>query len=246
MLGGSSAHRHFCSFLAVIGQKLLHSKMASHHDDNTTNNAVSDARGKLAKCIEDLVSISNTHPSICPIDEVPGAFMVHQLLTPEECDDLQKCVVDVANYIENKEVLLSHNEKPRRNSQHHTPCHVESAQLKNISCRLRPFLPQVAGPSPSACDVECELEPQGMEISTFLRCYHYKVGDFSTPHYDRSQYEYEDISESKQQMSPDNKDNPNKPQKRAPSRLVRFSAYSILFYLNDNFEGGATTFLSAV
>lgn len=205
---------------------------------------IDDARGRLAHFIEEL-PLREITPSICQIDEVPGAFILHHVLSVEECDELQKLVQNVTQFIENKEVLLSPTDKPRRNSQHHTPCHVESKHLLSLSARLRPFLPQVAGPSLSCCDTVCELEEIGSEISTFLRCYHYRVGDFSTPHYDRSQYEYQDIIPKS--VPNTSKDSSNvKVKSRPPCKLVRFSAFSIILYLNDDFTGGATTFLSPV
>ncbi|KAG1670740.1 hypothetical protein FOA52_013967 [Chlamydomonas sp. UWO 241] len=113
----------------------------------------------------------------------------------------------------------------RRASQHHTPVHVSAAQLAAIAARLRPFLPERAGPTNRAT-----LEAAGSELSTFLRCYHYASGDYSQPHYDRSFTEH-----AQRQGDVD----------RAGGRLLRFSAFSVLLYLNDEFEGGETTFFEA-
>lgn len=205
---------------------------------------IEDARGRLAQFIRNLEPTTELTPTKCPIEEVPGAYILHEVLSIEECDTLQSLVKNITKFVENKDVLLTSTEKPRRNSQHHTPCHVQPIHLFNLSARLRLLLPQIAGPSPSACDTECELEEIGAEISTFLRCYHYRVGDFSTPHYDRSQYEYQDTITKKEEMKGENEASTKK--KRAPCKLVRFSAFSILLYLNDDFTGGETTFLSPV
>lgn len=72
----------------------------------------------------------------------------------------------------------------------------------------------------------------GFEVSTFLRCYVYNEGEFSTPHYDRSQCEHqkETILEEDKSLGPVSH--------VKAGTLVRFSAYSILLYLNDDFEGG--------
>jgi len=109
----------------------------------------------------------------------------------------------------------------RRPSQHHTPCRVAPRVLCGLAARLRPYLAPHAGPTSSFA----LNSPVDGELSSFLRLYDYMQGDFSSPHYDRSFSENE---------------------KKGPGvkggRLVRFSAYSILLYLNDDFEGGRTTF----
>ena len=102
----------------------------------------------------------------------------------------------------------------RRASQHHTPCDVSRGDIAALAARVRPYLEVFAGPSNNSI-----LEEEGLELSTFLRCYNYEVGDCSTPHYDRSATST-----------------------RGRHDVSTFSAYSILFYLNDGFDGGHTTF----
>lgn len=62
------------------------------------------------------------------------------------------------------------------------------------------------------------LEEPGLEISNFVRTYMYQNGDFSSPHYDKS---YRKVVDGK---------------------CTQFSGYSMVFYLNDGFENGQTTF----
>eukprot|EP00435_Cladocopium_sp_Y103_P060046 s568_g21.t2 len=92
-----------------------------------------------------------------------------------------------------------------------------TASLEILGRRLRPLLPSHAGPSCNA-----KLEAPGAEISSFLRCYRYQSGDLSRPHWDRSFCLCE-----------------------TPNVLSSFSAYSLLLYTNDTFEGGETTFFEA-
>ena len=70
---------------------------------------------------------------------------------------------------------------PRRMSQHHIPCRVAQDALACLCARMRPFLPRQAGP-----DNAGPIMSDGRQVSPFLRCYHYKEGDTSTPHYDKS------------------------------------------------------------
>ena len=118
-------------------------------------------------------------------------------------------------------VVVDEKDNRRRPSQHHTPCPVAPRVLRGLAASLRPFLAPHAGPA-STFTLN---SPADGELSSFLRLYDYMQGDFSSPHYDRSFSENE---------------------KKGPGikggRLLRFSAYSILLYLNDDFEGGHTTF----
>ena len=127
--------------------------------------------------------------------------------------------------------------QPRRASQHHLPYRIAQDAMRPLSCRIREFLPEFAGP-----DNRGTLLPAGHEISPFLRCYHYKKGDMSTPHYDKSfttHYKPRDEKNNPVQMP-----FPKQPQGQPPrpGQLLTFSAYSVLLYLNDDFEGGETTF----
>jgi len=76
------------------------------------------------------------------------------------------------------------------------------------------------------------LLPPGQALSTFLRCYHYQQGDTSTPHYDKSFTTHEKYEGEG--------DDTSKRKRHGP--LATFSAYSVLLYVNDRFEGGGTTF----
>ena len=57
-------------------------------------------------------------------------------------------------------------------------------------------------------------------LSSFLRLYRYRAGDFSAPHFDRAHFEHSKVTQ----------------------KIEWFTAYSVLFYLNDGFTGGETTF----
>lgn len=88
--------------------------------------------------------------------------------------------------------------------------------MKTLCARIRVHAPRSAGPSYPADSAA--IMPAGAEVSTFLRCYHYREGDCSAPHFDKSYTEHAD------------------------HQLSAFSGYSVLLYLNDGFEGGGTTF----
>ncbi|CAE8629706.1 unnamed protein product [Polarella glacialis] len=151
---------------------------------------------------------------------VPGAFVLLDALTESETEALRR-FVRLAHEQRAAAALASmpssaseKDEEKRRDSQHHVPVHVPSVALGTLAQRIRPVLPTAAGPKNLA-----ELEAQGKEISTFLRCYLYSPGDSSKPHFDRPWSEH----------TPD-------------GALAVFSAYSVLVYLSDSFEGGHTTF----
>lgn len=112
---------------------------------------------------------------------------------------------------------LSRN-RNRRHSQHHTPCYVDNIALAGLTSRILPYLPHHAGPENTSVLNE-------FPISTFLRCYDYHTSDSSTPHFDRSFNFHE-----KDALG------------RNCGRILQFTAYSVLLYLNDDFEGGHTTF----
>lgn len=158
------------------------------------------------------------------ITDVPGCFVVKGLLSSDECTEWAQLVREVHHQKETCQNTSSKQQQPRRESQHHLPLKVNSghAGFASLTQRLRPFLPNVAGPNCKA-----HLDISGQEISTFLRCYRYLPGDRSAPHFDRSFAEH---SASKAKGS-----------SRGGSP-VRFSAYSVVVYLNDDFEGGETTF----
>mmetsp|Transcript_18324 Transcript_18324/g.52658 ORF Transcript_18324/g.52658 Transcript_18324/m.52658 type:complete len:455 (-) Transcript_18324:800-2164(-) len=105
----------------------------------------------------------------------------------------------------------------RRGSQHHLAGRLAPEALAPLRERLRPVLPATAGPT-SPCPILHGPEA----LSGFMRTYYYAPGALSAPHYDRSQRE----------CDPD-------------GTLRRFSAYTVVVYLNDEFEGGHTTFFEA-
>jgi len=147
---------------------------------------------------------------------VPGAFVLRAALTPSEVEALSEMVRLTHRLREDgatNEGTLS-NEHSRRDSQHHVPMRVRPVALAELARRLRPHLPATAGPRCKA-----PIEEPGLELSTFLRCYWYKPGDQSKPHFDRSWREH-----------------------AADGSLSVFSAYSLILYLSDSFEGGHTTF----
>eukprot|EP00163_Fabomonas_tropica_P001695 TRINITY_DN1124_c3_g1_i1.p1 TRINITY_DN1124_c3_g1~~TRINITY_DN1124_c3_g1_i1.p1 ORF type:complete len:909 (-),score=176.38 TRINITY_DN1124_c3_g1_i1:243-2969(-) len=132
--------------------------------------------------------------------------------------------------------------KPRRDSQHHVPCRVPPATLQGLCRRLRQYFPQRVGPMNDG-----SIRESGHEISPFLRCYYYRQGDASTPHYDRSYVEY---THGPQQDSGDAGTGTDGTRAAGATRspgarrgkIEYFSAYTLLFYLNDDFTGGHTTF----
>lgn len=56
-----------------------------------------------------------------------------------------------------------------------------------------------------------------------MRTYHYTEGEFSAPHYDRSLVEHEHTG-------------------GRGGKIIQYTAYSVLFYLDEGCEGGHTTF----
>ncbi|KNC83132.1 hypothetical protein SARC_04604 [Sphaeroforma arctica JP610] len=162
------------------------------------------------------VNIGNTQVTAEIVEGVEGAFIIRNVLSKEECAPLRKAVMDL-----HASYLLK--SKPRRSSQHHLPARVAQKALRGLCARIRHVLPLLAGPTHKGA-LECE----GEEISNFLRCYHYKKNDSSAPHYDRSFTQHAELK------GPEH------------GRLLRFSAYSMLLYLNDGFEGGNTTFFEKV
>jgi len=149
------------------------------------------------------------------VPDVPGAFVIRNVLSEQEIRELCRAV-RLAHC--QREVSITCEESERRDSQHHAPVRVSQVAMEPLCQRLRPFLPSTAGPSSQAM-----LETPGREISTFLRCYRYKEGDCSKPHFDKPWHE-----------------------NNANGSLSVFSAYSLLFYLSDSFEGGQTTFFKPV
>jgi Ankyrin repeats (3 copies)/2OG-Fe(II) oxygenase superfamily len=111
----------------------------------------------------------------------------------------------------------SHGDVRRRDSQHHVPVATSQASLAPLCARLRASLPSRAGGSSAV------LAPAGCELSSFLRAYAYEKGEESKMHLDRS---FRDHSEG-------------------GGLLRSFSAYSLLIYCNDGFEGGETKFFQA-
>jgi hypothetical protein len=148
------------------------------------------------------------------INEVPGAFLIRSFLNEEESNIIKTNVINIHNeeciqrelknhnirikkssslvsnnddHIQvNKKIKIDNNDikntEKRRDSQVHIPVHVCENAMTNLCTRLRHFLPLKAGPEINSF----KLEVPGREISTFLRIYHYKRDDYSTPHFDRS------------------------------------------------------------
>jgi len=143
------------------------------------------------------------------VAHVPGAFLLRGAFSEAEAARLCSVVRQV-----HSETLAGHSAHDRRrDSQHHCALHVPPASLAVLCARLRPFLPPTAGAGSPAT-----LAPPGIELSTFLRCYHYTAGDVSKPHFDKSFTHCEDHV------------------------LRSFSAYSLLLYASDQCEGGHTAF----
>ena len=207
------------------------------------------------------------------VPNVPGAFLIRNCLTAEECKMLASQVKNmhekwreeqrakaIASHVPNVDdsTLNTHSSaatkssakgmalssklddleskakaRPRRMSQHHLPCRMAQTAILPLSQRIRTFLPQTAGPENFG-----KLLPPGREISSFLRCYHYHEGEMSTPHYDKSFTKH--FHPQKGELPEDFRH--LNVQHLHPGQLLSFTAYSVLLYLNENFEGGETTF----
>jgi hypothetical protein len=221
------------------------STMATADDDAST-----DAQALLRAA---LLSIHGPCPALAPtrepVEGVPGAYVLRGALSNAEATRLA-AVVRAAHRSRAERLGLTAQpprtgvtgagggggdwraEQPRRDSQHHVPLRASRDDMCALAARLREWLPQIAGP-PAGC--AAPLAPPGDEISTFLRCYLYKQGDVSNPHYDRSFREHaEPTAEAVAKGG------------RGARRgvLRRFSAFSVLLYLNDAFQGGCTTFFA--
>ncbi|GBG31240.1 Ankyrin repeat domain-containing protein 17 [Hondaea fermentalgiana] len=147
---------------------------------------------------------------------VPGARVVRKALREEECAALEALVREVHGKSVGKHREDGH--QSRRQSQHHVALQVADEAVARLGKRLRPWLDAEAGPKNPR-----PLEPEGAELSSFLRTYCYQEGDASTPHFDKAFTEHVGKGSADQ-------------------HLVRFSAFSVVMYLNEGFEGGETTF----
>ena len=161
---------------------------------------------------------------------VPGAFVIRGALTPAECEQWRRYVLA----LHEEEAPTGEGSGPRRGSQHHVPCRAGPEALRPLCARLRSALPAAAGPGSSAA-----LAPPGEELSPFLRCYYYRRGERSAPHFDRSFREHA-VAAAVAAIG-----GGGDPSGGRAGRLVRFSAFSVVVYLDDGFEGGETTFFHA-
>ena len=163
------------------------------------------------------------------VDGVPGAFVLRGVLSEGECTRLEGGVRRLhaladTHSVEANELIMKPESSglARRDSQHHVPCQVPASVVAPLSRRLRPWLEVTPG---EACESAAKLAPSDDHaVSSFFRCYLYKDGDCSTPHFDRS---FRVHKETEGTTSEGVKG----------GQLVRFSAYSLLLYLNDDFEG---------
>lgn len=178
-----------------------------------------------------LSSLNGVGPAVIrkeTVHGVPGAFVLKEVLSHSECESIE---IAVQNFVQHHESKLSNNGggeavvEKRRNSQHHSPLKVLPSDLRPLTSRIVQHLPLHAGPSNAS-----PLEDDDLALSPLLRCYDYRENDYSAPHYDRSFSEHKNSG-----LSGDGGETRG-------GALVRFTAYSILFYLNDGFEGGNTNF----
>eukprot|EP00746_Dinoflagellata_sp_MGD_P014080 gnl/MRDRNA2_/MRDRNA2_130689_c0_seq1.p1 gnl/MRDRNA2_/MRDRNA2_130689_c0~~gnl/MRDRNA2_/MRDRNA2_130689_c0_seq1.p1 ORF type:complete len:299 (-),score=43.23 gnl/MRDRNA2_/MRDRNA2_130689_c0_seq1:82-924(-) len=158
-------------------------------------------------------SAAGVTPRLEEVPMVPGAMIIRNAFSHDEAEAMERAVR--LTHEEYGEQARRLPDEMRRDSQHHRAAHVSTASLAPLAERIRSFLPPTAGPGSSA-----RLETPGREISTFLRCYYYQVGDSSSPHWDKSFCKCEHVK----------------------NQLSSFSAYSLLMYLNESMDGGETTF----
>lgn len=220
---------------------------AVHRDESQGDGAMDSLQEAILQAaLEDAlmtISFSNDKASAAvnvikvTVPEVPGCYLLEGFLSPAEAQHLKHAVESYHAFGSPKTAVTTQTGtedqdplSPRRRSQHHVPCRVKPHSLQNVCNRLREYLPQTAGPSCNAT-----VAPNESSLSPFLRMYSYKTGDCSPPHYDRPQSFHE----------------ASKGPNLKGGRLVQFSAYSILFYLNGTkdqdddecaFSGGETTF----
>jgi hypothetical protein len=144
-----------------------------------------------------------------PVAGVAGAFVLERLIAPDEAAAL--C----------EHVRASHaacgKGGSRRESQHPLSSHVRPEALAGLCARAAAAaaLPAVAGP---ALAQPVMAAPHA--LSPHIRSYCYLPGDFSTPHFDRSQVG------------------------RATDGRATATAFSLVLYLNEGFSGGCTTFFA--
>ena len=94
---------------------------------------------------------------------VPGAFILKNALSAAECAKLKSQVIRLHDAVVSKEAVRKRErdregcgvEKgikmlPRRASQHHVPFHASPESMSSLCERLRPYLPQFAGPVPGS------------------------------------------------------------------------------------------------
>lgn len=162
---------------------------------------------------------SNAEKSIEKVSGVEGAYLIKGALldNPELLDELsdrvRACCASDPKLSMSDDSKANERQK-RRDSQLHTPVKVDVSSMAYLCGLLRKYLPIHAGP-----DNDSNLEAEGHELSTFLRLYDYQQGDASSPHFDKAYTE-----------------------NGKTGGIEKFSAYSVLLYLNDGFEGGNTRF----
>lgn len=171
--------------------------------------------------LADLEANDSTNAARHDVDGVEGAYVVEHILAEPHSMKLeslvQRCVeTNPKNTLGGlnftDEKKVAQNSM-RRQSQLHTPLRVPPTSMGNLAKVLRPFL------NPTASQFNTSpLADDGEEISCYMRLYDYRENEYSSPHFDKPFIETKD------------------------GCITRFSAYSVLIYLNDAFDGGETVF----
>jgi len=175
----------------------------------------------IAYLANDLESNDSSNARRCEVDGVDGAYFVEDVITGPHLMKLESLVQQCVETNPKKSLggLNFTDEKKtsqnsmRRQSQLHTPLQIPPASMRILTKIVRPFLNPTASPFN---DSPLEADERG--ISGYLRLYDYHENEFSSPHFDKPFVDTKD------------------------GNVTRFSAYSVLLYLNDTFEGGETVF----
>jgi predicted 2-oxoglutarate/Fe(II)-dependent dioxygenase YbiX len=146
------------------------------------------------------------------IPEVPGAFQIHNILSETECEKIIECTESL-NYLEDAAVSL-----PRRIRHNNNVTWV--ADDDTIEILWNRCKPAIVG-------FESFItQEKALGLNGRFRCYRYEAGDFFAPHTDGSWPGSRVINgELIANAYPD-----------------RWSIMSIIIFLSDHYQGGATEF----
>lgn len=152
------------------------------------------------------------------LPEVPGAFILHNVLTEQECDQFVKITEDLG-YDPDAPVSLPYSFR----HMHNANWIVHETVTDIIFRRAFPALPAEA--------VEVAPEAVAVGINARFRCYRYSNGDYFKPHTDGSWPGSLMVQSSAGEL-----------ELKWDAFGDRWSQFTFLLLLSDDYEGGRTIF----